>query len=578
MKPRFLIFLPLFVAMLLTGCISLFTPGFGTLSITSVPSHGRVFLDDQDTGEFTPVVLQRVPAGVHSVRVEVPGMQPATGIVVVPRDGSVTLDLTLTQPLLSGFVLSSARGSAVPDATVTLYEAGTKIEVASTRTDAYGAYRFHGIPDGWYDVVATKETRAEAKVQSVRVDNGSPVSVDLFQRRKFDPTKGASAPTIRISGLQPGDVISEPTTVTVEVEGDFPIDRVRVFIGKVHDDNPFDDVKEVYEFTVTLDVTLDPARYPNGATFVAIDVYDVQFNWTQWIIPIEFRNQGPVINLPRVKDVSLHAITHGVDVGLFRLQHAELHETLQLSGDADLFVLHDGTVINLRELRQDVSLYVNISWPRVEGAFGYEVQRAWSASGPWKTLGYRWAHESTDSTYEFVDGDGSLVPGREVYYRVRALGPNGEMGEFSTPVAVTPLERFEVWLVAPADGSLEVPLRPVLRWAHNGVGSNHYFEGYVRQVTGSPETFTVWEFADENIVEAPFNYDGKAVQPLMPGTQYRWNIYLAYAYTLYGTNSKATAYSLRGARTQNGEWIGGGAINGEFVFVTTFAAEGSDPQ
>src|SRR5690606_10318629 len=147
-----------------------------------------------------------------------------------------------------------------------------------------------------------------------------------------------------------------------------------------------------------------------------------------------------------------------------------------------------------------------------------------------------------------------LHPGLEVFYRVRAIGPTSESGEWSTPVSVTPLRRFEVRLVSPKDGAVGVSLNPTFRWEYNDVGAEDYaFTGVVMGVAVD-QPYATWIFEDLSINEVPFNYDGTATELLKPAKSYSWSIIEAEARTSYGRNSRAIAFS--------GQDVG--AVNGDF--------------
>jgi hypothetical protein len=47
----------------------------GVINVTSQPDGGRIYLDDEDTGELTPASITGVPVGTHSVRVEKEGYE-----------------------------------------------------------------------------------------------------------------------------------------------------------------------------------------------------------------------------------------------------------------------------------------------------------------------------------------------------------------------------------------------------------------------------------------------------------------------------------------------------------------------
>lgn len=560
--------LPLLILTMLAlgGCFVHPYAGLGSIYVTSEPAQGRVFLNGEDTGKVTPVVLEAIPSGVHRIQVEFPGTQEGFRTVVVQKDQQAVVHLTLGRSSLSGFVEHSRGGSAVEGATVIAYEAGTNVEVASTVTDAFGTYQFD-LPSGSYDVVASKTNHAQARVQDITVNNDELTTANLVLRTLFNPTKAAIAPTISVTGLEPGAIVDHVIEVTIDVQANHPVDRIRAWVG--NKDGAILLNNETDNDTTSF--IINPALYSAGETELVIDTYDIQHNWAEMRIPFEIVRNADAVTPPQVVDVALTATTFGQDLGIFRLQRAELFEQGLLDGDPNQLELHDGTSLDLSSLKDDATLQIAITWRPAPNAAGYEIQRAWSADGPWVTIGKRSIYEITPDGYRFVDLDPALQPKLETFYRIRAIGPNGEQGEFSAPNSVTPLERFEVRLVSPADNSVSVPLNPTFQWEHNGVGSHQVFLGAVLGVTSPSSQYVVWEFFDEDITEVPFNYDGYALQSLKPATQYRWDIFHAYAYTLYGQRSAAQSFARQGRYdAESGKWINSGSINGQFTFVTAF--------
>lgn len=566
---RHRLFVPfVLLTLVLGGCFAHPFAGTGSISVTSDPPNGKVYLNGEDTGKVTPVVLENIPTGVHTIRVEFPGIGEEVHTVLVQKGKQSVVHIDLGKPSVTGFVSHMRGGGPIEGATIVAYEAGTQIEVASTTTDAHGVYRLY-LPDGHYDIVATKPNHAEGRAQRVVVENNHPVTADIMLPTIFDPTKDAVAPVISVTGVEPGDVIDEPVVVTINVDAEHPIDVVRVWLGYKDPNRPL-----LIRTTNSFSFFIDPADHPAGNNVLIIDTYDIQYNWAEVRIPLEIapEDDAEELFIPRVVDVSLHAVTYGMELHLFRLQRAELHQNGLLSDHPNQLRLHDGTLIDLASGRADATMQITVRWTPAPNAVAYEIQRAWSADGPWETIAKLPDYAFTPSTGpRFDDYSPALQPNVETFYRIRGIGPNGELGEFSTPISVTPLGRFEVRLVAPADDAVGVPLTPTFEWEHNGVGAHQVFYGYVRGATAPASELYVWAFGDEDITSVRYNYDGFALQDLKPGTYYRWDIYHAYAYTQYGRRSLAQSFAREGRYIEEiDDYINGGSINGEFSFVTAY--------
>jgi len=69
-------------------------PTYGQLDIRSRPSGARVFVDGVFRG-YTPVTVNYLPAGIHSVRVELPGYIPFVKEITVPEGRTAVVDVRL---------------------------------------------------------------------------------------------------------------------------------------------------------------------------------------------------------------------------------------------------------------------------------------------------------------------------------------------------------------------------------------------------------------------------------------------------------------------------------------------------
>ena len=156
---------------------------------------------------------------------ELPGVGEDTRTVVVQKGKEAVIHIDLGEPSVTGFVSHRRGGSPVEGVTVVAYEAGTNIEVASATTDANGIYRLY-LPDGEYELLASKPNHAQGRVQRVVVDGNHPVSADIMLPTILDPTKSAVAPVISVTGVEPGEVI-DGGTVTVNVDPNIPLQPSR---------------------------------------------------------------------------------------------------------------------------------------------------------------------------------------------------------------------------------------------------------------------------------------------------------------------------------------------------------------
>lgn len=586
------------LALLLSGCLNI-TGGYGSIAVDSEPPGARIFLDGKDTGKVTPAELKNVPVGKHEVTLEAEGYESQTKSVAVTRNKTVPLVFELEKvedpnpdpdpdpepepepdpnhARVDGYVSENLGGRRLPGATVKAYEAGTQIEVASTVTDEQGYYKLH-IPAGTYDIVSDKAAHAQAKRQSLVVGVADEARVNLISKKIDDPAKGAAAPTIHVSLLtiengeevaipfEPGTVIEQGVLEIgiIEIEAEYDVFRTQVWIGHR-------DITPNWSASLLTDSLVfglwDGFDAP-GDTELVIAAYDWQNNWTELRIPFTYAVGEPKVELLPVDLLDLTAVTYGHDLKLFRARRADVYDQLGLPGNPDLYELSDGTVIDLSRFDKDVTMYVLVDWSPVPGAVGYEIERASHRNGPWQRI----ALVGPSFQKPYIDLGPELAPGKAVWYRVRAVGPNGEKGGWSAPLSVTPLDRFEIRLTEPADDATNVSLTPTFRWTYTDVGADQYtFDIFVAGVTGMPGgvvDYYAWYYEDlENVTEVEYNFDGSGLD-LLPSKTYQWNVIEGEAVAFYRPNSRAIAFPWTGPAEDEGY---AGAANGAFLFTTAIA-------
>lgn len=576
------------LALLLAGCFG-GSGGFGNISVVSEPSGAKIFLDGQDTGKATPAVLERVRTGRHEITLERDGYKSETRSVSVERNKTTTVNATLLpvdedppveEPVdpslarVSGFVTASNGGQRLPGAAVTAYEHGTNFAVESTVTDEHGSYTLY-IPAGEYDIVVDLDGHGQAKRQALIVDEADQVNVDFISKKLRDPSKGATAPTIHVyleSIDDDGDTVMVPfapgTTVPqgafvsglVEVESDYDVYRIQVWIGQRGLEPDF----QSGILNDSLSFFLWDFFDAPGETELIVAAYDWQENFTEVRIPFSYEVGEPSTFLHPVDLVLLAAVTYGHDLGLYRAGKADIYDQLGIFSDPDLLELPNGHTIDTSRLDKDVTMFVEIVWSDVTGAAGYEIQRSFGPNGPWETIAkVGWWLDG------YVDTSPALEPGVPVYYRIRAIGPNDEKGGWSSPVWVTPLDRFAIYLESPADDATNVSLTPTFSWTYEDVGADEYiYDIFVAGVTGVPggfDNYFTWYYEElVNEKHVRYNFDGSGLD-LLPGKTYQWNVIEGVAVAYYRENSIAVSFPWTGPSDNNGY---SGAANGEFVFTT----------
>ncbi|CCH01866.1 Titin [Fibrella aestuarina BUZ 2] len=152
---------------------------------------------------------------------------------------------------------------------------------------------------------------------------------------------------------------------------------------------------------------------------------------------------------------------------------------------------------------------IKLTWTGVAGAAGYELDRSANNADPWERV----ANPAANAT-ELIDG--GRVANTRYYYRLRAVGPTGATGPYSTANASTnappvtgPEKPFE--LVAAAQSSTDIRLT----WKQNGSNVTR-FELQRSSTNNGP-----WENVDTNMpAESREKTDGGRA----PSTRYFYRI------------------------------------------------------
>lgn len=547
-------------------------PGTGSIIVTSEPEGAQIFLDGEHTGEATPATLTGVPVGARSVTVELDGYESATQSTEVQESHTEPLKFVLVpieppidedSAIVTGRVMQNRGGSPLAGASVHAFVSGTDDEIRSTKSDDGGFYTLY-VDEGTYDIVANYPNHAQAKRQALTVQsNERATSVDLISKQIFMPGGEAEAPTLAIMlndelgeptiPFAPGTLIEGPETVTILADSRYPLTVRHSWVGH----------REHVPDATTPTLALEEFWVP-GDTYLRVAVYDVQENWTEIVIPFTFAFAEPGRAPEQVHGLDLIAFTYGSDLGLYREQRREMFDRYGLPGDPDLFDIGDGTTIDLSTIRDDTTVYTVLRWDEVDGAEGYEIERASAEYGPWELVGKTTYRTDEEGQVPYRDFAAGLQPGRKAYYRIRGIGENGERGQPSAPLWVEPLPRYEVLLGEPVDDAVDVSLTPTFGWTHTDLGADLYlFEGFVSAVTREPDgepltDFYTWIFEAENTTEITYGEGGFLITDLKPAKKYSWNIDESRAIKFYRPNS--TAVSLSGPDI--------GATNGEFTFTT----------
>ena len=472
----------------------------GTTRLTITPQNG-----------FTGTVnleLVGAPSGVtlSPTSVNVTGSSPVSRDLTVRVDSTVNagdynlqikatsgnlnktapLSLKVTGPTgtetLSGMVVSENAGSPVAGSQVRLMRGGTL--VATTTTDAQGAFTFANIPADTYRLEVQKPGMAGSFVEGVRVPEMG--FVRIIQKPAFDASASTTPPTLVITqdGSQPleGGTFTNtiPFRVQVDATKDFvrPMRYIYVALGRTPGSaflsntatssrRIFIEVEDTDNQTLSGTAVAGLGSASGEQVFLEVVAYDFNNNRSHYIVPITFVNTSPNQNntVSAPTRVAATAITLTQAVGFYSAQ-----TPLKLT--APLGKGQVGEVpLDLSGVPEGSNLYVEVRWCYTATAvpFAFDIERSQDGEN-WTKVGTVGGARSAscptnpfNRPFFFRDASPDLTPGQTYYYRVVARGANRAE---SVPSSTTPLPPFFAPLLSPADETTGVPRTPDFTIGH----------------------------------------------------------------------------------------------------------------
>ncbi|HHV62637.1 MAG TPA: carboxypeptidase regulatory-like domain-containing protein [Firmicutes bacterium] len=445
---------------------------------------------------------------------------------------------------------------------------------------------------GKYDVIVVKEGMGTTKAQGVVVRAGESVTVNLPQYAppgSAMPPVTPASPTLAVEGVAHDQVVSGSVEVLVKVVEEnlsLPVESIEIRVGHESPNPNYAGVPSPSSRALTW--AWQTTDYGNGSTYIHVSAYDAGRNLTILKIPLTVANGVPATpsGLRVIASTCGENISRGTVRGrLYKARRGILSGNLCTTSGGGL----DGVVSGIvpKAAPPGGFLAVQVVFDSQPDAKGYRVYRSTTGGDPWVLAGeiQSQAGYPGSGILEFWDTDPALSAGRKAFYRVAAYNDAGE-GAPTDPVYTIPLPKFNVSLVAPADGASDLSLTPVLAWEAvwepYGPGEPGYnsmiapfaqsqTQVYQVEVKRSADGFPVWTAtlttsgtsispAQAASTGAPtqvvYNSDG-AGRALEPDTSYEWDV-SAYLQVRYSANSEAFAWSA-------GDGL---SVNGPFGFFT----------
>jgi hypothetical protein len=412
---------------------------------------------------------------------------PTTTPTITPTITPTTTPIT-DGGLVSGYVTRSNGGAPVPGSSITI--TGPK---AVTITTGNNGFYSAALPAGTYNITARKNGFAESRIQDLVIKNGDVFSnLNLIQFPVFNPDWPVSAPSISISGISDNVFVNgQVFNIRATVSGSNPTRRITARIGNR---------TSVPDFQVsdsnTLEFTWNSSSIvtPPSNSYLYIVAYDVNYNRTERFIRL-LTNPGEETTLQAPTGAYAQTYTFSEDLEEMSIrQHQQLRRT-GVKFEPDFMELPGDNKVDLRVVPQNATIFAVLKWNRVTGADGYSIYRS-ASGGDFHLIG-----DSTIGSYtNFYDYSPELTPGITYTYKIQAYNMSG-FGTAAVTPSVTVLDRFEVVLVSPADGAVNVPTKPLYAWnVISKTGEKQRYRVEVRAYTAGSSIWTSSKFFDDTSI------------------------------------------------------------------------------
>ncbi len=454
---------------------------------------------------------------------------------------------------IAGYVTDGRGGPGIEGATV-------KGLGFDTTTDEEGYFEMEVWANYTFDLVIEKEDRGQTRVQDVIVEKGEFLEYELPNRKNFNPEWPDAAPKIEVEGVSRGEEVSGDLEIEFEVEGDRPTYVYYLNFGGLQR-GP----REAFDIDVDEgSAVIDTTKHPNGDSYIRILAYDDNENAVMKFIPVVVDNEVGDGDPPGdLAWLDLYSMTMGRNVGYFSDQLEILVEEYGKDLDPDYYETPEGHMIDLTQIPDDSTLFIEVMWSRIPEADGYSVYRSFDGE-TFEHIGN--ITQYTDVSEEDQDpiivglyNDFSPQLGiKETYYKVV---PYNAFGEGEPLVrAITPLAPYNVVLETPEHEATDVELMPTFTWDLDIKGEfeedRDIIELHLIRLFDATDWIVVEDVVqDEREYSLPFELD--------PNTVYSWDIAISQA---YHTEGDAEGYSQ--ALSISGHIGQPGSIIGEFMFTT----------
>ncbi len=452
---------------------------------------------------------------------------------------------------IEGYVTDTRGGPGLEGATI-------KYLGESVKTDEDGYFNIEAWADREFQMIIRKEGRGSSRVQNVMVEEGETLFLEIPNREAFNPNWPKTTPKIDVSGVERGEVVSGDLEIDFEIEGDRPTYVFYVNFGGLQR-GP----REAFDIDVDEgSAVIDTTKHPNGDNFIRILAYDDNENAVMKFIPVVVDNEVGDGDPPGdLAWLDLYSISMGKNFGYFSEQVEVLVDEYGKDLDPDYYETPEGHRIDLSQIPDDSTLYIEVMWSPVPEADGYTVYRSFDGES-FEDIG-----NITQYTDVSDDGQDPILVGmyndfspqlgiKETYYKVVPYNAFGEGDALER--AITPLAPYNVVLETPEHEATDVDLMPTFTWDLDIKGEFDEDRDIIELHIITLFDATDWLVIDDLVQdqrEYPLGFE------LNPNTVYSWDIVVSQAFhTEVEAEGASQAISIAGD--------GAGSLIGEFMFTT----------
>ncbi len=470
------------------------------------------------------------------------------------------------------FVVDANAGGSVANSHVDVKEG--PLTLASGQTDSNGMISFQ-IPAGKaVDVYLEKTGYALSAVKGLKIYQNAENKIEIVQMKaslnpdpttQTLPTINASLTTSTGTAINPGDVVKDDFNYSVKVDSINDVNIIYAALGKIPGAGYMTGKRDYFSNVSAASGSISISGF-KGETALHFVIYDHNNNRVDKIVylDIEPTSSPSTVNTYTPENAKATAYTTNRELEFY--VEPDPKDKPSIHG---LFSHTHLAKYAPKAAPKDANLWVEIEWTKwadssvattTDKPLGYNIYRSFDGSS-FKKL--QFVQGADISLYR--DKSAELAPGKEVWYKITSEYADSVESTSSAIAHTTPLGRWGVTLLTPADGATSVSRAPIFSWKPTNTltGDSTITYDYLPMlsddVNGGNESFCpldstnhLYEILDTtggsvsmNFTDASYvwyNIYASYIYPssqLEPNKTYQWDLIYAVAY-----NDDQTAFSI----------------------------------